>query len=292
MRTLLLFLGALCALPAWALDVVATTSSMGMLARSVGGPDVRVTELAPPDRDVHMLQARPSMMRALRDAQLVVAVGAELEAGWLPAAINGAANPALLPGRPGYFEAAAQVPLLDANQAADRAHGDVHPAGNPHLALDPARMARVAAALAGRMAQLDAANAAGYRERAASFAAAVALREPEWRRRTAGSPGAVLHHQDGLYLLRYLDLPLLGTLEPLPGVPPTARHLDGLATRLKGKRGTILRTAYQPAAGANMLAGRLGWQMSVVALDPPAGAGAEDYFALIDAWADALAAAR
>jgi zinc/manganese transport system substrate-binding protein len=292
MRKLLLFLGALCALPAWALDVVATTSSMGMLARGVGGPAVKVTELALPDRDAHMLQARPSMLRALRDAELVVAVGAELEVGWLPAAINGAANPALLPGKPGYFEAAAQVALLDAGQAADRAHGDVHPAGNPHLNLDPARMAQVAAALGERLAKLDSANAAGYRERAARFAAAVAARAPEWRRRAAGSPGAVLHHKDGLYLLRYLDVPLLGSLEPVPGVPPTAQHLDALATRLKGGRGVILHTAFQPAAGAEKLAALLGWQAAVVALDPPAGAHAEDYFALIDAWVRALASAR
>lgn len=91
-----------------------------------------------PDRDAHALQARPSM---LRDAELVVAVGAELELGWLPAAIAGAADSRIQPGRPGYFEAAAQVPLLDAGQPADRARGNGHPMGNPQVNLDPARMA-------------------------------------------------------------------------------------------------------------------------------------------------------
>ena len=153
------------------------------------------------NRDAHMLQARPSMMRALRDASLLVAVGAELEIGWLPAATASAANAAILPGKPGYFEAAAQVPLLDAGQAADRAHGDVHSAGNPHVNLDPVRMASVAKALAERLAQLDAANAVGYRERALGFGAAVEAKLPGWKRKTADSGGAVLYHKDAAYLL-------------------------------------------------------------------------------------------
>lgn len=292
MKRLLVLLSLFVALPAWALEVVATTSSMGMLARSVGGPQVKVTELAPPDRDAHMLQAKPSMLRALRDAQLVVAVGAELEIGWLPAAIKGAANAAIQPGRPGYFEAAAQVPLLDAGQAADRAQGDVHPAGNPHVNLDPARMARIAAALAERLAKLDGANADGYRERARAFAAAVEAKSPGWRQKAGGSGGAVLYHKDAAYLLAWLGLPFHGTLEPVPGVAPTASHLEALAAKLKGKPGVIVHTPYQPPAGAEKLAQLTGWKVAVLPIDPPAGSDANGYFALIDRWVDTLAGAR
>lgn len=290
MKRLLIGLSLLVAAPAWALEVVATTASMGMLARTVGGPQVRVTELAPPDRDAHMLQAKPSMLRALRDAQLVVAVGAELEIGWLPTAINSAANSAILPGRPGYFEAAAQVPLLDAGQAADRAQGDVHPAGNPHVNLDPVRMATVAAKLAERLAQLDAANTGGYRERARSFAAAVAARSPGWQLRAAGSGGAVLYHKDAAYLLAYLGVPLLGTLEPVPGVAPSAAHLEALAGKLKGKQGVIVHTPYQPPAGAEKLARLTGWTVAALPIEPSAGSDASGYFALVDRWVAALAA--
>ncbi len=289
MKRLLVFLAAWFALPAFALNVVATTASMGMLARVVGGPSVRVTELAPPDRDAHMLQAKPSMLRALRDADLVVAVGAELEIGWLPAATGGAANGAILPGRPGYFEAAAQVPLLDAGQAADRAQGDVHPAGNPHVNLDPARMATIAKALAERLAQLDAANAAGYRERAQGFTAAVEAKLPVWKQKAAGSGGAVLYHKDGAYLLHALGLTLHGTLEPVPGVAPTASHLEALAGRLKGTKGVIAHTPYQPPAGAEKLASLTGWTVVALPIEPPAGSDASGYFALIDRWVNVLA---
>lgn len=290
MRTLFIFLLTVCAaLPAWALEIVATTSSMGMLVRAVGGTAVKVTELAPPDRDAHMLQARPSMIRALRDAELVVAVGAELEIGWLPAAIGSAANPAILPGKPGYFEAAAQVALLDAGQAADRAHGDVHPAGNPHVNLDPGRMAIIATALAERLARLDAANAAGFRERARRFAEAVAARTPGWKQKAVGCGGVVLYHKDGNYLLAFLGLPVLGYLEPVPGVAPTASHLDELATKLKGQRGVIVHTPYQPPAGAEKLASLTGWKVAALPIEPPAGSDASGYFALLDRWVGALA---
>ncbi|MFN3594599.1 MAG: metal ABC transporter substrate-binding protein [Thiobacillaceae bacterium] len=276
---------------AWALQVAATTASMGMLARAVGGPAVGVTVMAPPDRDPHQLQAKPSMMRALRDADLVVAVGAELEVGWLPAALRGAANGRVLPGQPGYFEAAAQVTLLDKG-VADRARGDVHPMGNPHVHLDPVRMADIARALAQRLGRLDPARTGEYRTRAEAFARAVTARLPGWQAQAAGSGGAVLYHKDGIYLLDRLGLPLLGTIEPIPGIPPTARHLAELTDRLRGRRGVVLYHPYQPAQGPQRVAGALGWKAIAVPMEPPVTASAEDYFRLIDQWVAALALAK
>lgn len=292
MRALFVLLFSLLAQSAWAINIVATTASMGMLAREVGGDAARVSVLAPADRDPHTLQAKPSMMRALRDADLVVALGAELEMGWLPAATQGAANPRILPGRLGYFEAAAQVPLLESGQAADRALGDVHPAGNPHVNLDPVRMARVARALAERLARLEPAQATAFRARAGRFASAVEQRLPQWKARAAGAPGAVLFHKDGNYLLALLGIPVQGYVEPVPGVPPTASHLQSLASKLKGQRGVILYHAYQPARGPQALAASLGWKTAVVPLEPAKDADAAAYFQLIDQWVEALAAAK
>src|SRR6056297_902439 len=179
-----------------ALDVVATSTSTGALVREVGGDHAHVTVLAPPDRDLHYLQARPSMMQALRGADLVVALGADMEVGWLPPAIRQAANPAILPGRRGYFEAAAQVELLDAGGPADRALGDVHPVGNPHVNMDPVRMARVALALAERLAELDPVHGADFRQRAQALGHRVEAQVEEWRERATGAPGVVSFHQD------------------------------------------------------------------------------------------------
>lgn len=267
-----------------ALNIVATTTTMGMLTRTVGGAQVQVTELAPPDRDAHTLQVRPSMMQALRKADLVVAVGAELEQGWLPPAIEGSANRRILPGGPGYFEAAQAVSRIDIHPGADRSQGDVHPQGNPHIQMDPVRLAEAAAALATRLGKLDSAHAADFQARARAFRQAVDARMPAWQQLAAGSPGIMLYHKDGNYLLARFGLPSLGYVEPLPGIPPSAGHILKLVKEHRGGKGVILHTVYQGHAGIAQLASQLGWKAHALPLDPPAGAGEADYFRLIDQW--------
>jgi zinc/manganese transport system substrate-binding protein len=290
MRKLWLLLGVFLGSPlsAAALEVVATTPNMGMLARSVGGEHVNVRVLAPGDRDVHQLEARPSMMVALRGADLLVAVGAELEVGWLPAAIQGAANPRILPARPGYFEAAGSVPLLAAGRPADRALGDVHPEGNPHIYFDPLRMATAAEALAARLAELDAANASAYRARAQAFAERMAEETASWQARVAGAPGALLYHKDADYLMERLGVPVLGYLEPLPGIPPTARHIRQLVRDLEGRDGVAFHMPYEPARGPERVARELGWQAFRMQNNVPVEGTMEDYVALIESWVTRL----
>jgi zinc/manganese transport system substrate-binding protein len=290
MKPWLIGLLAVFAGPALALDVVATSPSMGALVRAVA-PGAGLTVLADPDQDLHMLQAKPSMIRALRDADLVVAVGAELEVGWLPAASSSAANPAILPGREGYFEAAAQVPLLDVGGTADRARGDVHPAGNPHLDLDPVRMAQVADALGERMARLDSANAAQYRRNARRFAEAVESRMPGWQTQLADAPGVVLYHRDAIYLLERFGVPLLGTIEPVPGVPPSGRDLRNLAGKLAGRDGVIIYAPYQSPKGPGKLGRELGWPVQMLPLEPPVSADGDGYLRHIDRWVSTIASA-
>ena len=273
------------------LRVTATVSNLGALVRAVGGDGVSVTVLAPPNRDPHYLEARPGMMAALRRTDLLVAVGADLEVGWLPAALQGAANPGILPGNPGYFDGAAHVELIDP-QPADRARGDVHVHGNPHYYLDPVRMARVGHALAESLAELDPERAERYRANANAFEEEVRARLPRWRAAVAVAPGAVLFHKDVDYLLRLLEVPALGYLEPLPGIPPTARHLQSLVEALQGRDGVIVHAPYHPARGPEFLARQLGWKAVQVSNYVSADGDAQAYFALIDRWVQALAQGR
>ncbi len=270
-----------------AVNIVTTTSSMGMLSRTVGAELVKVTELAPPDRDIHTLQVRPSMLQALRNAQLVVSIGAELEQGWLSPAIEGAANPKILPNSQGYFEAAAQVSLIDSKLNADRSQGDVHPLGNPHIQLDPVRMADVAVALAERLAKLDPKNASRYRQNAQLFKADVYTKMPQWQKLAANSTGVLLYHKDATYLLARFNIPLLGYIEPLAGIPPSASHLLGLVKQYKGKKGVILHTIYQGHAGIAQLAQQLGWPHIALALEPANNSNQQAYFMLIEQWLNA-----
>jgi zinc/manganese transport system substrate-binding protein len=281
---------ALIAGPAVALDVVATSPSMGALVRTVA-PTAGLTVLAGPEQDLHALQAKPSMIRALRSADLLVAVGAELEVGWLPAASASAANPRILPGQQGYFEAAAQVPLLEVGGSADRARGDVHPSGNPHVDMDPRRMADIAVALGERMALLDTGGAAAYRRNAGAFAAAVEDRLPGWQERLNGAPGVVLYHRDAIYLLDRFDVPLLGTIEPVPGVPPSGRDLRNLAGKLRGGEGVIIYAPYHSPKGPKKLGGDLGWPAERLPIQPPLSADGDGYLRHIDRWVTAIRSA-
>jgi zinc/manganese transport system substrate-binding protein len=275
------------------IPVVATTTSAEMLLREIGGNAVDITTLAAPDRDAHTLQVKPSMMRALRGAKLVVAIGAELEIGWLPPAIQSSANPAILPGTNGYFEIAAQVPLLDVKgaAAADRAKGDIHPMGNPHVQMDPVRMADAGIALAERLGHFDAANAGNFKQRAQAFKQSVTKRLPQWQEKTAHTQGVILYHKDGDYLMNRLSVPILAYIEPLPGLPPTASHLATLVKQNRDKKGVILHTTFQNSAGIETLAKQLGWNSMALPLDPPRNADGKAYFAMIDAWANAFQSA-
>ena len=271
-----------------AIRVVATTSSMGMLARMVGGDAVDVTVLAPPDRDAHYLLARPSMMLALRRAELLITVGAGLEVAWLPAALQGASNPRILPGQPGYFEGAAQLMLIEGGQAPDRALGDVHSAGNPHFYMDPERMATLALAVADRLARLDPDHRTGYEARAIAFGEAVEARVPGWRVAARDASGVVLYHKDINYLAAFLGVPVLGYIEPIPGIPPTASHLRDLVRGLAGTKGVILHTSFQPRDGPEFLARNLGWTRTQLQLEVPLDADGAGYLDHIEAWVDAL----
>ena len=228
------------------------------------------------------------MMAAPRRADLVVAIGADLEIGWLPAALEGANNRNVRQGTPGYFEAGRKIELLDTGTQADRGQGDVHPGGNPHFYLDPLRMGEIAVALAERMGRLDSANAGQYLENAEAFVARVEARMPGWRERLADAPGFVDFHGDARYLEHLFGVPMYGTLEPLPGIPPTARHLRSLVEDLRGREGVITRAVFHPGEAAAFVADELDWPSYVLPLHVAVDGDVSDYLALIDQWVSAL----
>jgi zinc/manganese transport system substrate-binding protein len=288
-RSLLILLLTIVSVQAHArLNVVATVSNMAMLASTVGGEQVKVTTLAPPDRDAHHLEVRPAMMVALRHADLLVAVGAELEIGWLPPAIQGAKNPRINPGQPAHFEAAAHVTLIDPVPDANRSMGDVHAHGNPHLYLDPVRMTTVARALAHTLSTLRPEFSSDFHQRAEAFAKQVEARLPAWQHTTAGAPGVLLFHADANYLARLFSVPVLGYLEPVPGIPPSGRHLANLTRALRDRQGVLIMPMYQPRRNARLVESELRWPVYQLPTQVPLDGSADDYLSLIDRWADAM----
>jgi len=290
---LLLAIAACCSLllsfSAQALEVLTTTASLGALTREIGGAQVKVSVLAPPDRDPHDLTAKPSLISLARAADGLVSIGAGLEEGWLPAVLEQAGNRRIQPGQAGSFIATGQVDLIQETREGNSFIGHIHKQGNPHIQMDPVRMARVATAMGAWLAQLDTAHAAQYRSRAEQTAQRLLTFSQTASTQLQAAPGAVLYHEDALYFLSRFNIPLLGTLEPSPGVPPTATHLQELIKTLRGKPGIIIRAPYQAEDGANMLAQELGMQVAVLSMEPSAQADLSGYLAMLEAWVATLA---
>jgi len=244
-----------------ALQVFATVPEWGALAREIGGDKVSVFAATTSLQDPHRIQARPSLLAQARRADLVVATGADLEVGWLPLVIRDSGNANIQPGQPGYFEAARFVTLLDVPVVLDRAHGDVHAAGNPHIQLDPRNLFRIGEALAARLAELDPSNAqaylAGYKAFVGKWQAAIA----RWEKEALPLRGVpvLVHHDSFIYLANWLGLKTVGTLEPKPGIEPTSGQLSGLVARQQNAPAKmVLRTAYQSAGPSLWIAEKTG----------------------------------
>lgn len=286
MRILFCLLLALAALPARAdLNVFATVPEWAALAREIGGDKLRVYSATTAFQDPHRIEARPSLLAQARRADLVVAVGADLEVAWLPLVLRDSGNVAIQPGRPGYFEAAALVRRLEVPAVVDRAHGDVHAAGNPHIHLDPRNVLKVGEALAARLSELDAANAAAYRAGYAAFASRWQAAVARWEKEAAPLQGTpvLVHHAAFVYLSHWLGLVEVGALEPKPGIEPTASHLGALLARqqLKPAR-MVLRTAYQPDGPSRWIAGKTGMPAVLLPYTVGGTPEAKDLFGLFD----------
>ena len=281
---MLLILGA--ALPAnAALKVLATTSDWAALTTELGGDKVNVYTATSALQDVHRVDAKPSLVARARSADLVVATGAELEIGWLPVLIQESGNSRIQPGSPGYFEAAAQLKLLEVPTRLDRSLGDIHPQGNPHAQLDPHNIALVAKALTERLIKLDPSQAQYYTDRGKDFDTRWQAAIQRWESKAAPLKGTqvVVMHRDQVYLCHWLGLQEVAAIEPKPGVPPTAGYLGQLVTKLSAAPPRmILLNAYNDPKAANWLAERI--KSPVVTLPFSVGGTpeAKDLFGLFD----------
>ena len=268
-----------------AISVLATTADWGSLVSELGGDRVDVYTATSALQDVHRVEAKPSLVARARRADLLVANGAELEAGWLPILLQESGNARIQRGAPGYFEATSAITLVEVPAKLDRAMGDIHPLGNPHAHLDPRNVAAVAKALTARLAAVDPAGAEVYAGRGADFAKRWDEAMARWQSRTAPLEGVpvVIMHRDQAYLCRWLGLRELAAIEPKPGVPPSAGYLAGLVTRLKETPPRmILLNAYNDPKAAKWLSERVGAPAVVLPYSVGGSPEAKDLFGLFD----------
>ncbi len=289
MKKLLIFLATLAglsAVPARAeLKIFACEPEWAALVQELGGDRISVFTATTALQDPHHIEARPGLIARLRQAELLACTGAELEAGWLPVLLRQSGNSAVQPGRPGYFEAANYVQRLEVPTRLDRAEGDVHATGNPHIQTDPRNIGHVATALAKRLAQIDPAGAGYYQARYRDFAKRWEDAIRRWEKQAAPLTGVriVVQHKGFPYLENWLGLREVAALEPKPGMEPTGGHLAEVLERLKREPvQIILRAAYQDGRASEWLAERAG--IPAVALPFTVGGSdkAKDLFGLFD----------
>src|SRR5690242_15558891 len=240
---LLLLLCALAAPQAQALNVFACEPEWGSLVHELAGDTVQVNVGTSALQDVHVIEAKPSLIAKVRRADLIVCSGADLEIGWLPQLIRQAGNPKVASGA-GYFLASDQITTLEKPASLDRSEGDIHAQGNPHFQLDPYRVLAIAKALDARLAELDPKNAATYQQKLADFTTRWTAAIKGWEAKAAPLKGrkVVVHHISWIYLETWLGLEQVGALEPKPGVPPTSAHLANLVDVTKSSNAfAILR---------------------------------------------------
>lgn len=268
-----------------AMRVLATTPEWAALTRELGGDKVDVYAATSAFQDVHRVDAKPSLVARARNAELVVAAGAELEVGWLPILLRESGNARIQPGNPGYFEADANLRLLEVPSAVDRSMGDVHPQGNPHAHLDARNVAIVATALTARLKLVDPADAAYFDARGADFQSRWKAAIARWEEQAAPLKGVpvVVIHRDQAYLCHWLGLVEVAAIEPKPGVPPSSSYLAELVTKLSAAPPKmILRNAYNDSKAVDWLSERI--HVPVVLLPYSVGGtpAASDLFKLFD----------
>ena len=268
-----------------ALNVFACEPEWGSLAQELGGDKVTVFNATNALQDVHHIEAKPSLVAQLRKADLLLCTGSELEIGWLPVLLRQSANDKLQAGKPGNFEATHYVRMLEIPTRLDRADGDVHPGGNPHIQTDPRNISKVAEALALRLAEVDAANATFYQGRYKDFAQRWQAAIKRWEAQAAPLKGVsiVVQHKGFPYLEDWLGLKQIATLEPKPGVEPTSAHLAEVLAQLQRQPARmVIRAAYNSDRPSQWLSERA--KIPAVALPFTVGGSerAKDLFSLFD----------
>lgn len=218
------------------LKVVTSTTDLADIAAAIGGSNVQVDHIGEGYQDPHFIEAKPSFILRMRDADVWAFVGLDLEIGWMPLLLNGARNPRIRSGGTGHLDVSSAIPLLDVPAGSlDRSQGDVHPLGNPHYWLDPNNGKRIGALFARKFAELDPGHQAEYAANLAAFSQRVDGMHRELAPQLAvirGKP-IIAWHTSWRYFAEYTGAEIIGFMEPKPGVPPSAAHLAGLIATMK-----------------------------------------------------------
>ncbi len=268
------------------LKVITSLTDLAALTQEVGGDKIDVESLAKGYQDPHFVEPKPSFLLKLRNADLLVLVGLDLEIGWLPPLITQSGNGRIQPGGSGYLDASQFAEILEQPQGTiTRAEGDVHPLGNPHYWLDPDNGRRIAKGIATKLSDLDPSDRAYFQQRYQDFEKRLVEAEKRWEAQMAPYRGRkiVTYHRSWPNFAKHFGLDVIGYIEPRPGIPPTPSHTIELVNLMKRENVKIeLIEPYFDSKTPNSIASMVGGK--VVVMMPSVGGKPEimDYFKLFD----------
>jgi zinc/manganese transport system substrate-binding protein len=268
------------------LNVVAATEDMSSLAQEVGGDKISVDLIAKGYQDPHFVEAKPSFLLKLRQADLLISVGLQLEIGWLPPLITQSGNPRIQVGASGYLDASQFCEILEIPQGTvTRAEGDVHPLGNPHYWLDPDNGRRIARGIANKLADLDPADAAYFQQRFQDFDKRLSVAVQKWDAEMKPYRGmkVVTYHRSFTSFAKHFGLDVIGYVEPRPGIPPTPSHTLELIQLIKRANcKAVLVEPYFDLKTPQAIGRETGAQVIVYLPSVGGGKQVTSYFALFD----------
>jgi len=291
MRTLKCLLAFLLAAPLTAhaqgkLNVITTVDDLAAIAREIGGDHITVESLAKGYQDPHFVEAKPSFILKLQKADVLIAVGRELEIGWLPPLQTQSRNGKIQVGAQGYLDASLGAEILEIPQGQiTRAMGDVHPLGNPHYWLDPENGKRIAKEIADKFSELRPNDRAFFDQQLTSFNTRIDAAEKRWLDMMAPYKGTkvVTYHQSFPNFAKRFGLDIVGFVEPRPGIPPTPQHTLDLINEMKRQNVKIvLVEPYFDLKTPQSIGRETGAEVLVM---PPSVGGVKeitDYFKLFD----------
>lgn len=263
------------------LKVITSTSTLAHLVETLGGENVDVQSLTAPKQDPHYVEAKPSYMVKLRQADLLISVGLGLEEGWIGLVRRGSKNPRLQLGKPGSLVTGNFIEAIEVPEGKiDRSQGDIHPEGNPHFHLDPLRMEKVARVISQRMTELMPDKKGFFSKKLREFTTEISKKKKLWKERVLAAKvnQVVTYHKSLNYFLNFFEIELAATIEPKPGVPPVAKHVSRLIQKIKKEKvNCILNENYFELAAAKRVQRELSAHIEVVPVEASKG-----YFDLME----------
>ncbi len=267
------------------LKVVASYNYISDIVKKIGGEKVSVTALAKGYKDPHYITPRPSFIAKIRKADLLIINGGQLEIGWIPPIIRKANNPRINPGSTGFLDLFSFIEPIDVPKDVSRAHGDVHPDGNPHICLDPDNILKISKAIKEKLIDLDLRDKDYFSKNFDEFEVMWKGKTVKWREALKKFFGknVVQYHKNFDYFLKSFGLNQLGTLEPVPGIPPTTRHILEMTDIIKSKGAEfIIHDVYHMKKPSVFVSDKCGVKLVILPHDVGALPEVKDIVSLFD----------